>query len=147
MVEQPDVAVDESIRIAAPAHEVWLAIVDAKRRAGWWEYLKLDATVGGRFEERWADGDGREQLTSGVVVEAITDQLLVLRWADEGWPATTDVELWLSETSGTTSVRLRHFGWERIPDGAALAEEHRTGWRRHLDHLRRHVERAGRCLS
>lgn len=141
MVDQSDVAVDESITIAAPAHDVWLAIVNSERRAGWWEYLDLDATVGGRFEERWVDGDGREQLTSGVVIDAVTDQSLVLRWADEGWPATTRVELRPAETSTTTSVRLRHTGWERIPDGTTLAEEHRTGWRAHLNHLRRHVER------
>jgi hypothetical protein len=44
-------SVDESVVIAAPAHE-------AEARARWWGHLELDASVGGRFEERWTDGSG-----------------------------------------------------------------------------------------
>jgi hypothetical protein len=40
-------------------------------------------------------------------------------------------------------IRLLHTGWEALSDGAALAEEHRVGWRLHLEDLRRCVEGAG----
>jgi uncharacterized protein YndB with AHSA1/START domain len=137
---EPEPLVDESVTIAASAHDVWRAIVHAEARAGWWEYLDLDPTVGGRFEERWTDSDGRDVVTSGVVTEVVVDRLLVLSWADDDWPTATRVELRLLETGGTTSVRLRHTGWAPLPGGVALAEEHRTGWRLHLDDLRRFVE-------
>jgi uncharacterized protein YndB with AHSA1/START domain len=141
--QQPQPLVDESIVIAASAHEVWQAVVLAELRAGWWEYLDLDATVGGRFEERWTDGGGRELRTSGTVTEVVTDRLLVLSWANDDWPTTTRVELRLVETGGMTLIRLLHTGWEALSDGAALAEEHRVGWRLHLEDLRRCVEGAG----
>jgi uncharacterized protein YndB with AHSA1/START domain len=140
---QGEPLVDESIAIAAPAHAVWRAIVLAEVRAGWWEYLDLDATVGGRFQERWTDAGGRECLTSGVVTEVVIDRLLVLSWADDDWPTTTRVELRLAEADATTLVRVLHAGWEALPGGAALAEEHRAGWRQHLDNLRRCIEGAG----
>ncbi|TMR06446.1 hypothetical protein ETD86_52755 [Nonomuraea turkmeniaca] len=132
--------VDESIAIVAPAHDVWQAIVNAEIRAGWWSYLDLDATAGGRFEERWTTDDGREVRTGGQVIELVTDHLLVLSWADEHWPASTRVEIQLTEIGGSTMVRLLHMGWEPLPDGAALAAEHRAGWLMHLVNLRRYVE-------
>ncbi|WP_169809363.1 SRPBCC family protein [Actinomadura chibensis] len=148
-----DLVVDESIVIRAPARQVWRTIVDADARAGWWEYLDLDATPGGRFEERWTGDDGTEQITSGEVVELADARLLVLSWADDGWPAATRVEVTLDPgdggpddggpgDGGATTVRLRHTGWEALPDGAALAAAHRGGWLHHLDNLRRCAERA-----
>lgn len=135
--------VDESIAIAASAPAVWRAIVVAEVRAGWWGHMDLDAAVGGRFEERWTNGGGREVLTSGTVTDVVAGRLLVLSWADEDWPTATRVEVQLAATDGMTLVRLLHTGWEALPDGAALAEEHRAGWRLHLDNLRRCVEGAG----
>jgi uncharacterized protein YndB with AHSA1/START domain len=140
--QRPETVVDESVVIAAPAHRVWQGVVVAETRAGWWEYLRLDATVGGRFEERWRDGDGQEMITSGVVTDLIGDQLLVLQWADEHWPTTTRVEIRLEETGSATKVRVQHTGWDQLPAGVTLAEEHRAGWRLHLDNLRRCVESA-----
>jgi uncharacterized protein YndB with AHSA1/START domain len=99
------VVVDESITVDASAHEVWRTIVVAEARAGWWKYLDLDATVGGRFVERWTDGSGRERLTTGVVTEVVVDRLLVLCWADEDWPAATQVAIRLAQVGGTTLHR------------------------------------------
>lgn len=136
--------VDESVVIAAPPPEVWHAVVVAEARAGWWSYLTLDASIGGRFEERWTDGSGRQVLTSGVVTELVVDRLLALHWADDAWPAATRVEIRLADVDAKTVVQLLHSGWEALPDGAALAEEHRMGWRMHLDNLRRCVEGGSR---
>ncbi|MGI5291503.1 SRPBCC domain-containing protein [Nonomuraea polychroma] len=138
--QRPEPLVDESIAIVAPAHDVWQAIVNAEIRAGWWGYLDLDATVGGRFEERWTDDDGREARTSGKVIGLVPDHLLVLSWADEDWQAATRVEIQLTEIGGSTMIRLLHTGWKALPDGAALAEQHRAGWLMHLVNLRRYVE-------
>lgn len=135
--------VDESVVIAAAVHEVWRAVVVAEVRAGWWGYLQLDASVDGRFEERWTDGSGRQMRTSGVVTEVVVDQLLTLSWKDDAWPVATRVEMRLTEAGANTVVRLLHTGWQALPDGAALADDHRVGWRMHLDNLRRYVEGRG----
>jgi uncharacterized protein YndB with AHSA1/START domain len=140
--QQLEPLVDESILIAAPAYQVWRAIVVAELRADWWSYLDLDATVGGLFEERWTDGGGQEMLTSGTVTEVVVNRVLVLSWADSDWSTTTRVEVRLAQTEGTTLVRLLHAGWEALPDGAALCRGHQAGWRMHLDNLRRYVEGA-----
>jgi uncharacterized protein YndB with AHSA1/START domain len=75
-----------------------------------------------------------------VVTELAADRLLVLRWADDDWPTVTRVEIRLAQVGDTTSVRLLHTGWEKLPDSMAMAEEHRAGWRLHLENLRRCVE-------
>jgi uncharacterized protein YndB with AHSA1/START domain len=90
--------VDESVAIAASAPDVWRAIVVAEVRAGWWGHLDIDATVGGRFEERWTDGGGREVLTGGEANDVVIDGLLILCWADDDWPTTMRVEIRLAET-------------------------------------------------
>lgn len=134
--------VEEAVDIAAPVNQVWRALVDPEIRAGWWDYLTLDAQVGGRFEEYWTDPDGRAVRTAGEVTELVEPWLLRLDWADDGWPARTEVEVRLRATGAGTSVRLRHTGWDRLPDGPALAVAHGDGWRLHLTNLRRCVEGA-----
>lgn len=133
---------DETITIAAPTHHVWEAITDPKIRARWWAYLDLDPTVGGRFEERWTDSDGSTVLTHGRVLDLSVARMLRLSWADEDWEAATDVEIRLEESADGTHVRIRHTGWERLPDAGALAADHRAGWQMHLHNLKALVERA-----
>lgn len=135
-----EIVVDESIAIAAPTHQVWHAIVDAAARAAWWGYLDLDPRLGGRFEERWTDADGRLTRTHGQVIDLVEGRLLRLSWVDENWGQTTEVEVRVYDADDATSVRVRHIGWERLPDGAALAAEHGSGWKMHLENLRGHLE-------
>lgn len=103
-------------------------------------YLDLDATVGGVFEEHWTDDDGNTLRTSGRVLDVVEQRLLRLSWADDDWPAPTEVEVCLADVDGGTSVRVRHAGWERLVGGTALADAHRDGWRMHLANLRAYVE-------
>lgn len=132
--------VDEALVIGASPSTVWQALVDTDRRRRWWSYVELDPVVGGRFVERWRGAGGEHMLTSGSVVELLSDRLLRLTWSDENWPAETEVEITLADADPGTVVRIRHLGWRRLPDGERLAEEHRAGWRMHLSNLRDHVE-------
>lgn len=125
----------ESVTVTAPPRRVWHAVVDARARAAWWPWLDLDATVGSRFEERWTDGAGNAVVTSGLVVEAVPARRLRLTWADDGWPAATEVEITLGRVAGGTVVTVVHGGWDALPDGEALAAAHRAGWRAHLRDL------------
>jgi uncharacterized protein YndB with AHSA1/START domain len=129
--------VTETVVVPAPLERVWEAFVDAGRREAWWSYLRLDGRPGGRVEERWTDTTGREVVTSGRVLEAVAPTRLRMSWADEGWPAATEVEVELAPCPSGTRVTVRHSGWERLPEGEALAAAHAAGWRAHLDDLRR----------
>lgn len=120
----------ESVLVPAPPERVWWWITDAGGRAAWWPYLDLDATPGGRVEERWDD-----VVTSGEVLEVDPARLLRLSWEDDGWPAATEVELRLEPEQAGTRVTVRHSGWEALPDPESLVREHRAGWRMHLDDL------------
>lgn len=132
--------VDEHITISAPPNAVWPALIDAEARKKWWSYLELDPVIGGRFAERWTGPDGVDVVTSGAITELAPERLLRLTWSDADWPASTYVEITLEAVDAGTLVRVRHTGWDRLPDGARLADEHRSGWRTHLDNLRHHVE-------
>lgn len=129
----------EELLVDAPPAEVWQALVDRGRRRRWWSYLELEAVVGAELVERWTAPDGQEVLTTGSVVDVRPGRLLRLTWSDESWPAETEVEISLTPAGGGTLVRVRHDGWERLPGGDRLAEEHRAGWRMHLSNLQRHL--------
>ncbi|HEX2047075.1 MAG TPA: SRPBCC domain-containing protein [Acidimicrobiales bacterium] len=122
--------VRESVLVTAPAERVWSLIADAEERARWWPWLDLDATPGGRMEERW---EGTR--TTGDVLEADPPSLLRLTWRDDGWPATTEVELRLEPEGDGTRVTVRHTGWDALPDARTLVAAHGAGWRAHLDDL------------
>ena len=131
--------VEEEIVIRASATRVWEALVDPAQRRSWWSYLELDPVVGGRFRERWRVGD-QEIVTAGSVLESVPDRLLRLTWSDEDWPDHTEVEITLTPSDPGTRVTVRQSGWEGLPGGERLAEQHRRGWRMHLTDLRSHVE-------
>ena len=122
--------VSESVLVPAPQERVWSLIVEVEGRARWWPHLELDASSGGRMEERWND-----VVTTGEVLEVDPPRLLRLSWRDDGWPSTTEVELRLEPEQGATRVTVRHSGWDRLPDAEALVADHRAGWRAHLDDL------------
>ena len=134
--------VRETVVVPAPADRVWWRIVEADGRAGWWPYLALDATPGGRMEERWTDAGGHELRTTGEVLEVDPPRLLRLTWQDDGWPAATEVELRLEVAEEGTRVTVRHSGWAALGDGDTLVPDHRAGWRAHLEDLRRVASRA-----
>ena len=125
--------VDESIDVEASPERVWRVLADPDLLAAWWDGMELTVVAGGRFEEHWLDERGVERVTSGRVESCTPSEELVLSWADDDWPATTWVEITITPATRTTSrLRVRHLGWERLPDGAALADAHRDGWRHHL---------------
>ncbi len=130
----------EELVINASMSTAWQALVDGERRRQWWSNLEIDPVVGGQFTERWVGPDGAEVLTKGLVMDVVPARLLRLRWADENWPAQTEVEIRLAPSDRGTIVQIRHAGWRLLPDGQHLAEEHRVGWRLHLSNLRAHLE-------
>jgi uncharacterized protein YndB with AHSA1/START domain len=132
--------ITESMVVHASAGRVWRAVADPDARLRWWSYLVLEAVVGSRWEEHWTL-DGARRVTSGTVLVAHPRELLRLSWADDDWPATTEVDLTLEDRGARTTVRVVHRGWQALPEGAALRRAHVAGWRHHLRNLRAALER------
>jgi uncharacterized protein YndB with AHSA1/START domain len=131
-----------TVEIAADPASVWSAIANGERRRIWWPDLELEARAGGTLLERWRDAGGREQWTRGAVRDIEEGRRLRCSWRDDGWPADTELEIRLRrEGARRTQVLLRHSGWRRLPDGAALRAAHREGWSMHLADLKAFVER------
>ena len=130
----------EAVTVRAPAPAVWASLVDPQRRQRWWSYLELEPVEGGGVLERWRDEGGKSLTTTGTVVEVVPERLLRMTWRDDGWPASTEVELTLAPIEDGTSVTVRHRGWAALPDPTGLVAAHAGGWRAHLEELRRHTE-------
>lgn len=135
-----------SVDISRPRPTVWRALTDPTEIRLWWDQaVSLEPKLGGRFEERWRDRLGREVVTAGEVLGFEPPETLKLSWADEDWSVRTEVTFQLVDYEAFTALKLRHSGWDRFgPErGADLMRQHEAGWRRHLDALREHAEKAG----
>ena len=127
-MQEPAAVVQEATVTTVPGATVWRAIANGDERLRWWTGLDLDPRPGGRLVERWTDDGGGEQITRGEVVAVEDGHFLRWQWADEGWEAPTEVELRVHSVPEGTRVVVRESGWERLPDGNTLADEHRAGW-------------------
>jgi uncharacterized protein YndB with AHSA1/START domain len=88
----------------------------------------LEAVVGGRFYERFVDGD---ELQVGTVTACSPPDRILFTWRSPDWLAETEVEVrFLAETGGT-AVELEHRGFEKLgPDAYAIARRWGSGWPR-----------------
>lgn len=138
-VRMPDmqpVVVERNVSV--PPHDVWPYITDGTLWARWQgEACDIDPIPGGRFTMSMPDG----ATASGVVVDVVANQRLVLTW---GWtdapfvlqPGSTSVEFLLAPiVTGGTRITVTHSG---IPED--LAPHHRDGWNVSLDALKRVAE-------
>lgn len=121
--------------LPGPPETVWHLLVHPQ---SWWgEHVSLQARVGGRFRETWANDRGRITVTSGTVRRCEPPLLLELDWADDDWSAGTVVRFTLAAHAAGTELGLVHEGWDRLPPAgrSALMQAHEAGWNRHLDNL------------
>ena len=128
-----------TIDIDANLETVWAALTTAHQIRQWWdEGVSLEARLGGQFEERWTDSDGRTVVTRGRVERFEPPNAFDLSWADEDWAVETEVGFRLAQAGSGTRLVLKHRGWQQFgdEDGRRLAEAHEAGWRRHLEALR-----------
>ena len=140
-VETADDRIVVRIKLPATAGTVWQALVDPSHIGGWWgDYVSFEARPGGRLVERWSNGT-REVTTSGRVIHVEPVQSIELTWADDDWPAETQVAFNLSEEARQTELVLTHSGWDSLPtrERAALMRHHAAGWSHHLQNLADYV--------
>jgi uncharacterized protein YndB with AHSA1/START domain len=81
----------------------------------------LEAKPGGRFYERFTDG---EEFEVGRVVACEPPKRIVFTWKDPSWKAPTEVEVRFSPAGSQTRVDLEHRGFE----AAGVPAEEAAGW-------------------
>jgi uncharacterized protein YndB with AHSA1/START domain len=130
------VAVRESVGVAASPEEAFDFFTN--RMGEWWPLDKasyggdrakeifLEPRVGGRFFERFIDGD---ELQVGSVVECEPPERIVFTWNAADWDTETEVEVTFTPVPQGTRVDLTHRGFDRIgPARTDVAARFRAGW-------------------
>jgi uncharacterized protein YndB with AHSA1/START domain len=88
----------------------------------------LEPVEGGRFYERFVDGD---ELQVGTVRVCSPPDRILFTWRSPHWQAETEVEVrFVAEDLGT-SVQLEHRGFDRlVAEGQTIARRWAGGWPR-----------------
>lgn len=90
------------------------------------EGIVLEARVGGRFYERFTDGD---ELHVGDVIVCEPPHRIVFTWQAPGWSAATEVEVTFTADGDGTHVQVEHRAFDRLgPDGDAIGQGFAGGW-------------------
>jgi uncharacterized protein YndB with AHSA1/START domain len=90
--------------------------------------VHLEARVGGRFFERFVDGD---EFQVGRVMVCEPPDRLLFTWRDPDWTAQTEVEVTFTAEGDGTRVSLSHRGFDRLgPDWETIAARWAGGWPR-----------------
>jgi uncharacterized protein YndB with AHSA1/START domain len=94
--------------------------------------IHLEPKLGGRFFERFVDGD---EFQVGTVTACEVPHRIVFTWAPPSWPGATEVEVRFSAGSdSSTTVDLEHRGFEALgTDGQATRDGFANGWPSVLD--------------
>jgi len=94
----------------------------------------LEAVAGGRFYERYADG---QEFEVGRVLLCEPPNRIVFTWHGR-WSAPTEVEVRFLAQGPVTRVDLEHRGWERLGEpGQRFRSEFMNGWPTVLGQYRR----------
>jgi uncharacterized protein YndB with AHSA1/START domain len=134
----------QEITIDAPAERIFEALTNPEQRKQWWgsegrfqtTHVESDLRVGGKWKMS-GSGFGRPFTVTGEYRVIERPRVLAFTWLPS-WQADaaeTLVRFDLSETNGTTTVRVTHS--ELTPEGA---EAHK-GWAQILAWLRAFAER------
>jgi uncharacterized protein YndB with AHSA1/START domain len=129
-------SVELSVVVAAPVAEAFELFTS--RMGEWWpldlasyggdraKEIFLEPRIGGRFFERFIDGD---ELQVGTVTACQPPRLISFTWATSDWVGETVVDVRFNPQADGTRVDLSHHGFERIgPVGPDVAAKFRGGW-------------------
>jgi uncharacterized protein YndB with AHSA1/START domain len=87
--------------------------------------LVLEGREGGRFFERFSDG---EEFDVGVVTVYAPPSRIVFTWKAPDWQAPTEVEVRFAAEHDGTRVDLEHRGWERAAAPRPVRDGYEGGW-------------------
>jgi uncharacterized protein YndB with AHSA1/START domain len=132
------VIVQQRVRVECPPAAAFTAFTS--RIDAWWplragfsygadrcQSIHLEARVGGRFFERFVDGD---ELQVGTVVLCEVPHRIIFTWAPPVWPGATEVEVrFTADGEHATTVQLEHRGFESLgADAQATRDGFDKGW-------------------
>lgn len=102
--------------------------------------IHLEAKPGGRFYERFVDGD---ELQVGRVVACEPPHRIVFTWQDPDWRGETEVEVSFTPEGERTRVTVEHRGFERLgPGGEEASRQFAGGWPRVMQVFAAHCQTA-----
>jgi uncharacterized protein YndB with AHSA1/START domain len=139
-------AIVSEIHIAAPAEQVFQALVDPGQVLGWWGQAGVyrctefnrDLRAGGSWHGAGIGPDGRRFDVAGEYLEIDPPRALVYSWVASWTGAARTTVRWELETTGQgTRVRIRHSGLAAHPEAANRYQ----GWPRMLGWLRSFIEK------
>lgn len=138
--------IELSVVVKASTIELWHALTDTDELDNWWgDGIILEPKVGGRFQEKWEDDEGKSQVASGKVIALKKEKSITFTWTEKMWPksAVTECTYEISEAgAGKSQLTVRHRGWETLPEalrGQAL-KDFKTGWSFHLKELKEYLD-------
>jgi uncharacterized protein YndB with AHSA1/START domain len=129
-----ELTVRESVTVNRPPSDAFRLFTDSI--ADWWplkgtqfsyggdraDKIFLEARVGGRFYERFTDG---EEYEVGRVTVCDPPRRIVFTWNNPGWNAPTEVDVRFTPAGNATRVDLEHRGWDAA---GAEAKAGLAGW-------------------
>jgi uncharacterized protein YndB with AHSA1/START domain len=135
-IDPRHMAVPESVHIDCSVEEAFGLFTT--RMGEWWPLDKasyggnrakdilLEPRVGGRFFERFVDGD---ELQVGTVVACEPPWRITFTWTTADWEGETEVQVTFTRQDDGTRVDLSHRGFDRLgPLGADVAAKFHGGW-------------------
>jgi uncharacterized protein YndB with AHSA1/START domain len=85
----------------------------------------IEGRVGGRFFERFTDG---EEFEVGKITAYVPPKVVAFTWRAPEWEASTSVEVrFIADGSGTL-IELEHSGWEQGPKMQSAGKGYDSGW-------------------
>lgn len=115
------------LKIRKTVHEVFEAVVDAKKLSGY-----FTKTASGRLAEgttvMWSFPEFPDEFPVKVR-EVVPDQLIVLHWESQEGGYDTKVEMSFKPLDdGNTMVQVRESGWRDTPKGIESSYGNCAGW-------------------
>lgn len=123
---------DEAFRLFTDGIQQWWPLEEGFSYGGdRAKEIHLEAWVGGRFFERFVDGD---EFQVGRVTVCEPPDRILFTWRDPDWAAETEVEVRFVAEGEGTRVDLSHRGFDRLgPGWEAIAARWTGGWPRVLE--------------
>jgi uncharacterized protein YndB with AHSA1/START domain len=151
----PSPTVIEPIRLTTRIPKTLEGAFDlfARNMTAWWPLdrfsfdparsceVHLDPFPGGRFYERYRDGDEHQ---IGQVLRWEPPARVTFTWRHHDWVAPTEVDVvFIAEDAIVTRIELEHRAWERLGAiGARLRDEYSQGWVTIIGHFTTYADAA-----
>lgn len=147
-MNQKSLCIELTLSVKASLGEVWHSLTDPDELENWWgDGVIIEPKVGGKFQERWEDDDGKIKMASGKIIAAQIKKHISFTWREKDWPkeALTECSFWLEPEdpkNTKTFLKMKHTGWESLPaaNRAQLVKDFKVGWNYHLKELKSYLD-------